>query len=371
MVVVVDRSWSPLVLASLLCAGGVAAGCTPQFVPASLVTESRVIGVITQPPEAAPGQTVTHTPIVVDTSGTLEPVTGYDASWWRCPDADSDGLGDFWECTVPAERRDLGGGVPYTDTVPADLFGTAPAQGQPVDPSTSPPEKILGAVLGYWRVVGMTVSTGTRHIDSFKRVPVFPPFPLSRLDERLAAIDVHVNENGTLAPNTNPTINAVTVHDGAVNGATVTEVKPGGRYFFVPRIDDRQLEEYFALKIDLAGLDVADPEAVAAVETNELLARFERVQRCEIPTYNWFITAGHLRREITLDEGVIERVYDERGVACPAVEGDVRTADAEFTVPTGDEDDPLPKDGVIHAWVVMRDGRGGSAFRSFDLTIAE
>lgn len=368
MFVVVDSSWSRLVLAAAFCAAG--ASCTPSFVPASLVTESRVIGVVTEPPEATPGQTVTHTPIVVDTTGTLD-ADGYAVSWWRCPDTDSDGLGDFWECTVPAQRRDLGGGVPYTDTIPTDLFGTAPAPGEPVDPSTSPPEKILGAVLGYWRVVGMTMNTADHRVDSFKRVPVFPPFPLAQLDERLAAIDVHVDADGVLAPNTNPTISAVTVHDGSVTGATVAEVKRGGTYFFVPRIDDAQLEEYFSLKIDLAGLDVSDPEAVAALEPAELTSRFERLQRCEIPVYNWFVTAGHLRREITLDEGVIERVYDERGVSCPAVEGEVRTPDTQFTVPTGDDDDPLPEGGVIHAWVVMRDGRGGTAFRSFDLVIAD
>ena len=364
MFVVVDRSWSRLLFA---VAGGCAfASCTPAFVPASLVTESRVLAVITEPPEATPGQTVTHTPIVVDPTGTLTD-GGFDVGWWRCPDTDSDGLGDFWQCTVPAERRDLGGGVPYTDIIPTDLFGS----GDPVDPSTSPPEKILGAVLGYWRIVGMTMNSGGHRVDSFKRVPVFPPFPLAQLDERLAAIDVHIDADGVLAPNTNPTLNAVTVHDGRVNGATVTEVKRGGTYFFVPRIDDRQLEEYFSLKIDLEGLDVGDAEAVAAVTPAELLTRFERVLRCEIPVYSWFVTAGHLRRETTVDEDVIERVYDGRGVACPAIEGELRTADTEFTVPTGDDVDPLPEGGVIHAWVVMRDGRGGTAFRSFDLTIAD
>lgn len=347
----------------------VGSACTPTFAPASVITRPRVIAVITEPPEATPGQQVTHTPIVADVGGALAP-DAFAAGWWRCPDSDSDGLGDLWECKVPAERKDLGDGVPYTDTVPANLFGTAPAQGEAVDPSTSPPEKILGAILGYWRIVGMTMTAGDERMESFKRVPVFPPFPLALIDERLAAIDVHVDENGVLAPNTNPVINAVTVHDGAVSGPTVTSVKRGKTYFFVPRIDDRQLEAYYGLQVDLDGLDVTDRTALAAIKPDELLLRFKRRQRCEVPVYNWFVTAGHLRNEITVDEGVIARVYDERGVDCPAIEGELRNPEANFTVPTGDDEaDPLPADGVVHAWVVMRDGRGGTAVRSFDLPI--
>ena len=33
------------------------------------------------------------------------------------------------------------------------------------------------------------------------------------------------------------------------------------------------------------------------------------------------------------------------------------------------DDDPLPADGVVHAWVVMRDGRGGTAVRAFALPV--
>lgn len=346
-----------------------AAGCTPAFQPASLVLDERVIGVIAEPPEAVPGQTVSLTPIVVSPKGTLVEGEAYTAGWWRCPDADSDALGDFWECTVPADRVGLGGGSPYVDTVPADLFGTPPAPGQPLDPEAAS-DKLLGALLGYWRVVGATMTAGERVVDSFKRVPVYLPVPLAQLDERLAPIDVHVDATGALAPNTNPVLSAVLIHEGAIDGPTVAAIEPGKTYFFRPVIDERQLEAFFSLKMDLTGLDLENPASLSDVDTDELLSRFERQQRCEIPTFNWFVTAGKVRREVTVDEGIIGRVYDQRGVACPAVEGALRTADTEYTAPTGDEDDPLPEDDVVHAWVVLRDGRGGTAFRSFDLPVA-
>jgi hypothetical protein len=37
-----------------------------------------------------------------------------------------------------------------------------------------------------------------------------------------------------------------------------------------------------------------------------------------------------------------------------------------FTAPSGDE---IPSDGVVHGWLVMRDGRGGTAYTSFDLVV--
>jgi len=358
------------VVVALSVAGVGAAGCAPEFIPASLIQSERVIAVVTEPPEATPGSSVQLAPVIASPRGTLADGDGVSTHWWRCPDDDSDALQDFWECTVPADRQDLGGGVPYTDTVPADLFGEPPAPGTPVDASAAS-GKLLGALMGYWRVVGAEVrdAAGARIVDSFKRVPVFLPFPLSTLDERLAAIDIHVDDNDQLAPNTNPVLSAVLVHDGAVGGPTVTTVKAGQTYAFAPVLSEDSLQPFFSLQVDLAGLDLSSPENLATVGTDELLRRFVRVQRCEIPTYTWYVTHGRVRREITVDEGVIGRVFDTRGVTCPAIEGDLRTADTEFTAPTGEEGDPLPEDGIIHGWVVLRDGRGGTAVRSFDLTI--
>ena len=100
-----------------------AAGCTPQFDPGSLVKDERLIAVIADAPEAVPGAAVTLTAVVASPTGTLVADEGFTAEWWRCPDEDSDALGDFWECSTPSARRTLGAGGSYVDAVPADLFG--------------------------------------------------------------------------------------------------------------------------------------------------------------------------------------------------------------------------------------------------------
>lgn len=354
----------------------VAGGCSADFLPGSVIVSSRVLAVTANPPEAVPGEQVTLEPLVVSPQGELVPGDGdgaFRAEWWRCPDTDSDALGDFAQCTNPSERVDLAEGSPYVDTVPPDLFGELPAPGEAEE--ELPSDKMLGALLGYWRVVGMTMRTdgddgAERKVEAFKRIPVYLPVRLGDIDPRLAALDTHVAEDGTVkGPNTNPTLSAVLIHEGKADGPTTTTLDPKKSYFFAPIFDDDTLEDYVSLKVDLEGLDLSDPASLQQQDPDDFLKRFEKVQRCEIPTFSWFVTHGRLRRETTLDEGVLKRVYDVRKVDCPPVEGEARTAQAEYTPPTGEEDDPMPEDGVVHGWVVMRDGRGGTATRSFDFVI--
>ncbi len=349
----------------VLAALGAGAGGT-DFLPASLIVNERVIAVTAEPPEAVPGQAVTLTPLVVGPAGELvEGASGYTADWWRCPDTNSDALGDFAQCTDPSERVELGGGAPFVDTVPAALFGDLSAA---AEQGTLPSDKLLGALLGYWRVVSVTVRAGDRSLEAFKREPVFLPVALADVDEQLAGLDVHVRADGSVVPpNTNPVLSGVLVHADSETGATVTSVKSDGTYYFEPIYDERTLEDYISLKVDLAGLDLADPEALRDVPMEDLLKRFEKVQRCEIPTFSWFVTHGSVRRDTTIDEGVVRRVFDARGVDCPPVEGEERVATVRYHPPV--DDDPVPADGVVRGWVVLRDGRGGAAARAFSFQL--
>jgi hypothetical protein len=367
---------APIVAASCAAACALAGACGPSFSPGSLITNERVLAVVADPPEAVPGRSVTLTPLIASPDGNVSLAGDADddedprGEWWRCPDTDSDALGDYAQCTVPAARRAVGVGPSYVDTVPLDLFGEPPAPGEE---ATLKSDKAIGALLGYWRVVGFTMEAGKRRVDAFKRVPVYLPVRLDSIDPQLGELDARINAQGELEENTNPVLSAVLVREGTPDGPAVTRIKKGGTYFFDPIFDERALQEYFSLQVDFTGLDLTDPEALAELPMEDLLARFERVQRCEVPTFNWYVTAGKVRREITLDEGVIQRVFDPRGVPCPPVEGDVRIPEAEYTAPSGADDDDvgdaLPDGDVIRAWVVMRDGRGGTATRSFDFTL--
>ena len=344
--------------------GGLAGACAADFLPASVIVNERVIAVIASPPEAVPGQQVTLTPVVVAPAGDL--LGALDVTWWRCPDSDADALGDFAQCTVPAEREDIATGVPYVDSVPVDIFGAPPT----ADSAPLASDKLLGAIMGYWRVIGLTIETVDRKVEAFKRIPVYLPVRLADLDPRLADIDSHVDEAGeATGANTNPTIAAVLVHEDKPTGAVTNTVSLGTSYFLQPVFSDDALQDYLSLKVDLDGLDLSSPETVKDIPIEDLIARFQKVQRCEIPTFTWFVTHGRVRRDTTLDESVMARVFDARGVDCPAVEGDTRAPEVEYTPPTGEKDDLPPSDGIIRGWVVMRDGRGGTDVRSFEFTL--
>ncbi|HEY4222263.1 MAG TPA: hypothetical protein VGO62_12995 [Myxococcota bacterium] len=362
-------------LACLVVALATSGACTADFLPASLIVNDRVIAVTAEPPEATPGASVTLTPTVVGVAGTLAS-TSFTSDWWRCPDSDSDALGDYDQCTVPADRRDIASGTPYVDSVPADIFGALPPPRTPPPAdgsSTLSSDKALGAILGYWRVVGFTMSAGERHVDAFKREPIYLPGHLGDVDPRFAAVDSHVDDNGNdIAPNSNPTISNVLLHEGKVDGATKSTLSSSKTYFFDPVYDARTLQSYISLKVDLTGLDLTStsgPASVASQSIDDLVKRFSKVQRCEIPTFSWFATAGRFDRDSTVDESVVASIFDPEGVDCPAIEGEPRVPQVSYAPPTGAAGDEKPKDGVVHAWVVMRDGRGGTAVKSFDFKV--
>jgi hypothetical protein len=359
-----------LIASTLSLAVLVPTGCGPEFDPASLILDERVLAIRADPPEALPGEDVTLTPLVVGPTGTLAAGADYTPSWWRCADDEGDALADEERCERLDRRVDLGDAVPLTHQIDPELFGPLPQPGAEPDGQTFETERALGAVLGFWRVLGLSVQapSGPR-VDAVKRVVVFAsPVPLVELDERLAGLDPRVDDGGDVVENVNPLLTGVEVREETPDGASVATLKPGGTYWLRPRFDERVLQPYFSLKMDLEGLDLTDPTTLQELEEDELLGRFSRTKRCEVPVFSWYVTAGKLRRETTVDERVIDSHYAPQDVVCPPVEGDPRRPEVRFTAPTGAD---IPEDGTVHAWVVMRDGRGGTDFRAFELDVQE
>lgn len=332
--------------------------CGEDFEPAFRINDTRVIAIKAEPPDAIPGQDVLLTPFVVSPSGTLDE-SEYSASWWRCPDDNADPLQDNALCSNET-RTELGQASPYTDTIPDDFFPT-PEEAENTDAFVEN-SSLLGALLGYWRVVGTRVEGNEgKIIEAFKRVVISPPVRLDLIDERFADLDPRIGPEGRYELNQNPTLNTFTIHENTLDGDEVQELKAGGTYFFVPRIDTSTLQAYFSLAIDLEGLDLTRPNILESLEETELLARFNRVLRCELPLYSWFASAGDLVNQNTLDETLLESLYVP--FACPEIEGAPRSPEVRFTAPA--------EAGEMHIWLVMRDGRGGTDFTQRSVTVVE
>jgi hypothetical protein len=353
-------------LAALVGLSGISAGCGPDFEPAYRVINERVLAITADPPEAVPGETVTFSALVAGPEGTLLEGQDHEQTWWQCPSEDNaeDPLVDEERCTAPGAQVVLGAGDPFEDTIPLDLFPLDALADPEADPeaaieNSADNATLLGALLGYWRVLGMTMTAGDRVVDAFKRVVVFAPIPLGELDVRL-------NDAGEIVRNTNPTLLDVQIRLGERDGERVSAISPGGTYWLRPRYDERTLQAYKSLKVDLAGLDLDDPDALSELGEEELKKRLKKVERCEIPIFSWFVTAGTLRRGTTVDERVVEDFFADDGQTCPPVEGEIRRPEVRYTAPEGEE---IPNDGVVHGWVVMRDGRGGTATHAFELYV--
>lgn len=394
-------SLAPLVLTSALVATA-SVSCGPTFAPVSLITDERILAVRADPPEASPGEVVKLTAIIAtpngevifDETGVAGPL---QVDWWRCPDADSDALADFNQCDLPNTIVDLGVGPTYDDAIPLDIFGAIPPldsgdnadagvendagidtgndAGVDTDAGTGDTvefnPKLFGAMLGYWRVVSTSLeNTETGHrVDAFKRIVVSPPLPLAQIDPRLGALDVRLEDDGSLHYNRNPVLSRVEIRQDSADGAPTATIKAEQQVFFKPIIDERVLEPYFSLRADLSGINVDDPDSLAALTPEDLLGRFEKVRRCEIPVFSWFVTAGEMRNEITVDERVVDTVYAPQLIACPAIEGDVRRPESVYRAPKADQ---IPDEGLlVHAWVVLRDGRGGVDTQHFSFTVTK
>ena len=207
-----------------------------------------------------------------------------------------------------------------------------------------------------------------RQMDAFKRLVIHPAEPLAEFDPRLQAVAPRLDDFGVLRRNENPTLSGVTLRERSASGPTVPSVKAGEVYFFEPRYEESSLQAYYALQVDLSGLDTNNPALFESLEESEILARFVRVRRCELPLFSWYVTSGTLRQETTVDERPLHTLYPDRGIACPDSEGRPRDPRVRCTAPSGDE---LPPNGLVHAWVVMRDGRGGTDFHSFSFEVVE
>ena len=327
-----------------------ATSCEEPFDPVFLIKEARVIAIIATPPEAHPGEEVTLSPVIVSPEGTLSN-NDFNVQWWRCPDDERDPLADDSLCGASA-RIDLGSDTSFSETLPLDFF-PKPEDAQTDSSLFESNEVLLGALLGYWRVIGASLSSNSEangNMSAFKRVVIKPQSPLADLDPSLERLDTLVGPRGDLAKNTNPTLSNVEIREGNLDGNIVSTLRAGETYFFIPRADSQSLQVYFELAFDLEGLDIARPGLLESFGEVELLSRFSKALRCEVPRYSWFVSGGTLVAENTLDEEILERAF--ANLACPKSDRDLQDGSVRFKAPL--------EAGPLRIWTVMRDGRGGT-----------
>jgi hypothetical protein len=323
-----------------------AAGCLEQLPRASLIEELRIVGAQAEPPEVSPGDSVSLRVLIAQP----EP-TPVDIAWFWCvlPErgsgfAGSDaqqagfsggkgyGLDDVGDCSEPEAvaagfSTALGTGPEVELTVPTDFLSeenTRRAYGLSEDVELDP-----SVLAGLWSIAGinLTVSVRVTSISgetqsAFKRVNVSTASPPNTNPERLAF--------RLVAPDAPEEAEESAPSEGEppVDGSCVINPQPlrPGRWRIEPlNIPDPPVE-YTVL------VSTTDPDEVFQITTNE-----------ETLFYSYFSARGRIGSNVTKSTGKPE-------------------TDWELT-----EEDLV---GPVPLWIVVRDGRGGTAWCSQTFEVA-
>ncbi len=286
---------------------GVAA-CKPDLGPGdSLVTSTRILAVRADPPEAAPGKGVTYSALVAGADGTVH---GAPIVWSYCtaPKPIGENNAVSAACSNAASLVPAGAGPTIGAPPPKDAcsrFG----------PDTPP---------GGFRPRDPDVTGGYYQPLRLDLDGADATFELMRVTCNLANAppDVASAFVAAYTPNANPRLAPL---GASVAGAPVAldAIRAGSRVSFE------------------ASWDASDAEAYAYYD----IASEELVTKREAMRVAWYATGGAFDSEST-----------------GRAENDTATSTANgWTAP-----DAV---GPIHAWVVLRDSRGGIAFASYEIAV--
>ncbi len=274
--------------------------------PAWRIDKLRLLAVVAEPPEAAPGDIVTFSALVLDP----DEVVGLRA-WIACPPEEPGGIG--FGCGLPTDL-DLSDPSAFAE---AGVIGVEPG----LPPAYRVPEDALDGLTELEAADGVYVLT---------QLAILPQEVLDAAPEDgLGDIDFNEVEVGykrlvvssSATPNRNPTILRWRVDGLSVPDGAVVEVDSGERYEVGIELTDDSVETY----------TYVNPDG-------------ESEERVEEPYAKWYSDGGTVEEDATL---------------FPFLDADWRAPDPAAT----EEGEPEPATAGTW-WVVVRDRRGGMTWSS-------
>jgi hypothetical protein len=310
------RRLMPLVLAL--------AACKPDLgTPASLVTDPRIIAVVQDPPEVAPGGMVQAQMFAVDPNGSIRPAPD-GVAWDLCvapkPPAENNVVSRA--CLGGEGLMPAGMGISVALSIPP----TACALHGPDTPPTKPGEPPLrprdaDVTGGYYQPVSVRL-----------RASGDQAFGLERLLCNLPGVSADVAQDFSkrYLANKNPVIGSLTL-DGAPLAPLSDPATPPPEVVVPPGR---------GVTLQLAW-PAASRESFPVFE----VGRRQIVDHLEEIVASWFVTAG------TMDRDRTGRAEDEPDNAVTN----------SWTAPAAA--------GPVHVWVVLRDNRGGAAVAEYAVQV--
>lgn len=337
----------------LLAVGATA--CKPDFgSPASLVTFPRILAVRGVPAEAAPGKAVVFDALAVEPGGTIaDPGLGWAFCHQPKPPAEANAVAGA--CLDGPD--DAGPAPTYMASVPSGVVpvvdpSTGQTSNQSIDscslfgPQTPPPAPgqppirprdadVTGGFYQPLRVV-LPTAGGARDITFELQRITCPlanaPVDVTRAFNMVRDPAMPSDEPCCYTANVNPTIAHVTLNPGNMATELYAPGSPAGPPSMVPAGAKVALE---------VSWDAAAPETYPVWDpaTRTLTTHRESLR------VSWFASAGSFDLD-TSGRGEDETLLFTRN---------------DWTAPV--------TAGTVHAWVVLRDARGGLDFAAFDLMV--
>jgi len=307
-----------------LAAISFALGCKPAVGQApSLITDYALLAVMGQPPEAKPGDKVTYSYLLASPAGTFDDNTaGWDVCLTPKPPAENNAVASACNPPTPGTNP----GLTFDSVMPTDacqLFGPIAPPVQAGKPAIRPRDP--DATGGYYlpvRVKFSDLETGEVTGFAFERISCTPANANGPVIQDYKS-QYHANTDPGIA-----STDLVTSGGARTTLDTATQpvlVSPGETVDFEATFTTGSAETF----------PVLAPSGDALVPQTESLHM------------SWFATAGSF-------------VHDRTGVA----------SDETATSTTNSWKAPATAMD-IRLWLVLRDSRGGTAFRSYALIVAQ
>jgi hypothetical protein len=307
----------------------IAVACKPTLdETTSIVTEPRVLAVRVVPAEAAPKDGVQLFALVADPMGT---VTSPPLDWAYCdlrkPLAELGPVSPYCLARDGFYFTELGAGAGVTTTIPDTAcreFGPEVPVAEPGQPAGRPVDPDLTG--GYYLPLRLALSGANGDVFTLER---------ARLNCGLAGAtqDELADYAKRYHPNTNPEVDALAA-DGvaiAAEGGAHGSVAAGAR-----------------VVLHASWATCADPtKACTGAETYPLFDLNARalVDRREAMRTSWFATAGSFDADHTGRDSTDATTFSEN----------------TWTAPSGAT--------TVHVWIVVRDERGGTGWKSFVIDV--
>jgi hypothetical protein len=299
-------------------------GCKPAVGQApSLITDYALLAVIGEPPEAKPGDKVTYSYLLASPSGTVDDNTaGWDVCLTPKPPAENNSVASACNPPTPGTTPGLTFDAPMP-TNACQLFGPIAPPVEAGKPAIRPRDP--DATGGYYLPVRVKLSdlaTGDVAGFAFERITCNPANAnADTIGQYLA--QYQANKDPGIAGT-----DLVTSSVGTTNldtAAQTVSVLPGETVDFVATFTAGSAETF----------------PIIAPGGDSLKSLTESLHM------SWFATAGSF-------------VHDRTGVAS--------TETATSTTNTWKAPDET---AVVYVWLVLRDSRGGTAFKSYTLNVGQ